>query len=63
MLAKICHLLTKVRVDSPDLDPNCLTLITFRKCFEKLIEKSADDKKDEKLPSMLPKNYVSDNLV
>ena len=24
---------------------------------------TADDKKDEKLPSMLAKNYVSDNLV
>ena len=51
-------------MDSPDLDLNCLTLIIFRKeCFEKLIEMSADDKKDEKLPSMLAKNYVSDNLV
>ena len=46
-------------VDSPDQDPNCLTLIIFRKeYFEKLIEKSADDKRDEKLPSMLAKNYV-----
>ena len=43
---------TQVRVDSPDLDPNCLSLIIIRKeCFEKLIKKS-DDKKDEKLPSM-----------
>ena len=51
-------------MDRPDLDPNYLTLIIFRKeCFEKLIEKSADDKKDAKLPSMLAKNYVSDNLV
>ena len=49
-----------MRVDSPDLDPNCLTLIIFRnECFEKLIEKSADDKKDEKLL----RKYVSDCLM